>query len=162
MSTRADIDAFLGCRRLAVVGVSRSEKDFTRMLFREFASRGYDVVPVNPATEDIEGRRCYGRVQDISPPVEGALVMTRAAATDAVVRDCAAAGVSRVWMFRAVGQGAVSASAEQFCREQGMAVAQGCPFMFFPKPGFPHNFHGWLLKAVGGLAEVAVKARERL
>ncbi len=149
MTQRAAIDEFLSCRRLAVVGVSRSEKDFTRQLFREFATRGYDVVPVNPGAQEVEGRRCYARVQDISPPVEAALVMTGAAATEGVVRDCATAGVRRVWMYRAVGKGAVSEPAEAFCHAQGIAVSEGCPYMFFPKPGFPHNFHGWLLRVTG-------------
>ena len=41
--------AFLGARRIAVVGVSRNEKDFSRYVLRELARRGHDVVPVNPA-----------------------------------------------------------------------------------------------------------------
>ncbi|HWQ52801.1 MAG TPA: CoA-binding protein [Bryobacteraceae bacterium] len=149
MVSRAVIDDFLGRRRLAVVGVSRSPKDFTRVLFREFAKRGYDVVPVNPKVDEVEGRRCYGRMEDIQPPVEGALVMTRAEVSEGVVRDCAAAGVTRVWLYRAMGKGAVSPEAVTFCREHGIAVAQGCPLMFFPKAGFPHGLHGWLLKLAG-------------
>lgn len=149
MSQLAAIEEFLGCRRLAVVGVSRSKNDFTRLLFREFVKRGYDVVPVNPEAGELEGRRCYAQVQEIAPPVEAALVMTPASATEGVVRDCATAGVRRVWMYRATGQGSVSDAAQAFCREQGMAVSQGCPFMFFPKPGFPHQVHGWLLRVTG-------------
>jgi uncharacterized protein len=149
MSSRAAIDDFLGRRRLAVIGVSRSERDFTRVLFREFAKRGYDVVPVNPNVEEVEGRRCYARVQDISPPVEGALVTTGAGASEAVVRDCAEAGVASVWLYRAVGKGAVSPGAVEFCRDRGITVAEGCPLMFFPKAGFPHNLHGWIAKLAG-------------
>lgn len=149
MVSRAVIDGFLGCRRLAVVGVSRSEKDFTRTVFREFAKRGYDVVPVNPKLQDVEGQRCYGRVEDIQPPVEGALVMTPAEASEGVARDCAAAGVTRVWLYRATGNGAVSPGAVAFCNEHGIAVAEGCPLMFFPNAGFPHGLHGWLLKLTG-------------
>jgi uncharacterized protein len=149
MSSRAVIDDFLGRRRLAVIGVSSSERDFTRVLFREFAKRGYDVVPVNPKAEEVEGRRCFARVQDVSPPVEGALVTTGAGAAEAVVRDCAAAGIPAVWLYRAVGKGAVSAEAVEFCRESGIAVAEGCPLMFFEKPGFPHNLHGWISKLAG-------------
>lgn len=149
MASRAAIDGFLGCRRLAVVGVSRSSKDFTRLLFREFVKRGYDVVPVNPGVEEVEGRRCYARVEEIAPPVEGALVMTPAERSESVVRDCAEAGIPQVWLYRATGKGAVSPEAVEFCREKGIDVMEGCPFMFFPKPGFPHNLHGVILKLVG-------------
>ena len=34
-TTRADIDAFLGRHRIAMVGVSRDPKHFSRYLFRE-------------------------------------------------------------------------------------------------------------------------------
>jgi predicted CoA-binding protein len=149
MATRQNIDDFLGRKRLAVVGVSRSEKDFTRLMFREFVKRGYDVVPVNPALEEVEGRQCYARVQEIAPPVEGAVIMTSAAASEGVARDCAEAGVPRLWLYRATGKGAVSEAAERFCEEHGMAVITGCPFMFFRGAGFPHNFHGWVLKITG-------------
>lgn len=67
---------FLARQRLAVVGVSRDPKDFTRRLFDELSQRGYDLVPVNPHAQDIAGRPCYGRLQDIPAPVDGALIMT--------------------------------------------------------------------------------------
>lgn len=54
MSSLARIREFLGQKRLAIVGVSRQPRDFSRALFREFCSRGYEVVPVNPAAREIE------------------------------------------------------------------------------------------------------------
>jgi predicted CoA-binding protein len=152
MSTRATLaNDFLARKRLAVVGVSRDPRDFSRGLFREMLRRGYDLVPVNPAGGTIEGLTCARRVQDIAPPVDGALVMTRPAQTEDVVRDCAAAGVGRVWLHRGVGPGAVSEAAVAFCREKGISVVEGeCPFMFLPGCGFVHRAHGFLRRLTGG------------
>ncbi len=145
MTTMACIQEFLGQRRLALVGVSHAPNDFSRALFREFQRRGYDVVPVNPAAREIEGQTCYATVADVQPPVAAVLVMTPPAATEAVVRDCAAAGVQRVWMFRGGGKGAVSREAVGFCESKGIAVVAGeCPFMFLPATGWIHRVHGWL------------------
>jgi len=72
-------------------------------------------VPVNPEAREMEGLPCFARLQEIEPPVGGALLMTPPALTDRVVRDCAEAGIKRVWMYRATGQGAVSADAVKFC-----------------------------------------------
>ena len=69
------VDRFLAMKRLALVGVSRNPRDFSRGLFRELDHRGYDVVPVNPGMVTMEGFRCYRTVRAISPAVEGALVM---------------------------------------------------------------------------------------
>jgi predicted CoA-binding protein len=150
MTTLQDIDDFLGVKRLALVGVSRHERDFTRALFREFAQRGYDVVPVNPNLTEVEGRACFARLQDVAPAVEGALLMTPPKLTDAVVRDCLEAGIQRVWMYRGGGPGAVSREAVQFCETNGIRVIAGhCPLMFWRDSGFFHHLHGWLLKLTG-------------
>lgn len=136
---------FLSHRRLALVGVSRHPKDFSRGLFRELCRRGYDMVPVNPEASEVEGRPCFRRVQDIAPPVDGVLLMTPPPVTETVVRDCAEAGIQRVWMHRGGGVGAVSKAAVQFCRERGIAVVAGeCPYMFLPQAGWFHRLHGWL------------------
>jgi hypothetical protein len=150
MTTLKTIDEFLGSKRLAVVGVSHNPKDFTRSLFRELRTRGYDLVPVHPEAAEIEGIPAVARVTDASPAVEGALLLTKPQVTTEVVRECHQAGIERIWMYRATGAGAVSGEAVEFCRSHGMQVVAGeCPFMFLPNTGFPHNFHGFCKKLVG-------------
>jgi uncharacterized protein len=150
MSSMLMIQDFLGQKRLAVVGVSRQPKDFSLTLFRELRKRGYDAVPVNPQAEQIDEQPCFARLQDVHPSVDGALLMTSPSGTDVVVRDCAEAGVKRVWMYRASGAGAVSPDAIKYCEEHGIAVIPGeCPFMFLPKGSWYHRFHGMLRKFTG-------------
>ena len=85
-----EIRDFLALRRIALVGTSRDPKDLSRVLFREMCARGYDMVPVNPAADgQLEDKKCFARVQDIQPPVQGALVMTSSRDTKRVVQDCA-------------------------------------------------------------------------
>jgi len=144
------IDDFLAQKRIAMVGVSRGPKSFSGVLFEELCRRGYEVVPVNPNTPEVLGRRCFARVQDIQPPVEAALLMTSPEVTDTVVSDCAEAGIPRVWMYRATGKGAVSKRAVAFCQERGIEVVPGqCPFMFLPNAAGFHRFHGFLRKITG-------------
>jgi len=148
------IEHFLAQKRIAMVGISRGPRDFSVSLFQELCRRGYDMVPVNPNMSEALGRRCFARVQDIQPPVDAALLMTSSAVTDAVVHDCAEAGIRRVWMYRAGGpssanQGAVSPTAIEFCRTHNIQVIPGeCPYMFLPKPGF-HGIHGFIRKITG-------------
>lgn len=144
------IEQFLACKRLAMVGVSRNPKDFSGALFRELCGCGYEVVPVNPLTIEVEGRTCFARVQEIQPPAEAALLMTPPAVTEAVVNDCVEAGIRKVWMHRASGQGAVSANAVEVCKQHGIEVVVGeCPFMFLPETNGVHRFHGWIRKILG-------------
>lgn len=141
---------FLAQNRIAVVGVSRDEKDFSRRVLRALAEAGYEVVPVNPALDSVEGRTCFPRVNDVRPPVHAALLLTPPVESEEVVRDCARAGVRHVWMHRGAGNGAASAEALRFCDANGISVVTDlCPFMALPDTGFPHNLHARLRVAFG-------------
>lgn len=154
--TRELIDRFLASRRIAVAGVSRNPKDFSRMLFREFVKRGYDAVPVHPEAQEMDGRQCFARIQEVEPKVEAVLLMTSPALTGEVVRDCAEAGVPLVWMYRAVGDGAVSETAVEFCQSHGIECIPGyCPYMFFPHSGIPHSWHRLYMRITGTFPHAA-------
>ena len=118
--------SFLAHRRLALVGVSRDSRDFSRVVFAELARRGYDVVPVNPiGGEGRGGMPFVRRVQDIDPPLEAALLMTPPAVTTEVVKDCVEAGIHHVWMHQGVGRGAASPAALALCRAQRFGACYG-------------------------------------
>jgi uncharacterized protein len=155
-TTTADVRDFLSQRRLAMVGVSRNPKEFSRMLFREMCTRGYDMIPVNPAIANVDDRVCFGSVKSVQPAPDAALIMTSSSETMKVVHDCAAAGIKRVWMYRAGGQGAVNQDAIAFCRENGITVVEGhCPFMFLPGTPLVHRIHGFVLKIFGAYPKEA-------
>ena len=140
--TMNDIRKFLALRRIAMPGVSRDPKDFSRLLFAELRNRGYDVVPVNPGAAEIEGVPCFASVREIAPPVEGALVITPAGSSQAVLEDCEAAGVHDIWLYRAFGQGSVSAAALGYAESHQMRVVAGeCPFMSLPETAWYHGAH---------------------
>jgi len=144
------IEDFLAQKRIALVGISRDRKSFSAKVFEELCRRGYDVIPVNPKTSEVQGRQCFARVQDIRPPVEAVLLMTSPVVTNTVVEDCARAGIRRVWMHRGAGNGSVSAQAVAFCRERGIEVVPGqCPFMFLPEAAAVHRLHGFVRKMTG-------------
>jgi len=149
-STRHDIEDFLARKRLAMVGVSRDPKDFSRGLFADLRQRGYDMVPVNPKLDEVGGTRCFARLQDVTPPVAGVLVMTAPEKTEQVVHDADEAGISRVWLHRGVGTGAVSEAAVNYCHARGLHLVAGyCPYMFLPEAQFFHRIHGFCLKVLG-------------
>ncbi len=139
---------FLAQKRIALAGVSRHEKDFSRMMLRELLRRGYDVVPVSRTLAEVEGRRCYARLQDVQPPVAGALILTPSSVTEQVVRDCIEAAIPRVWMHRGGGPGAASPAAVELCKANGIElVTDLCPFMVLPDAAWPHRVHGFFRRA---------------
>lgn len=152
VTSRQTVDDFLALKRLAVVGVSRDPKHFSYVVWQELRQRRYEAIPVNPNATEIDGQRCYARVQDIEPPLQGVLVMTPPSATAQVVRDCVEAGIGHVWMHKGAGggPGAVDAAAVALCEEHGIELVAGhCPYMFLPGTPFFHGIHRFFKKISG-------------
>lgn len=150
VNTLESIKDFLKEKRLALVGVSHRKQDFSRGVFRELQRRGYSVIPVNPNLTEVEGQRCFPHVQDITPPVQAALLMTSPAVSEDVVRDCRLAGITQVWMHQGAGAGAPNPWASDFCRQNGIRVIEGeCLFMFLPQTPVFHRLHGCVRRLMG-------------
>lgn len=144
------VENFLAQKRIAMVGISRQPYDIGAQLFEKFTRLGYEIVFVNPNVREIMGRPCYARVQDIQPSPDAALLLTSPAVSNAVVHDCAEAGIKHVWLYRGGGQGAVSDEAVAFCRERQINVIPGqCPFMFLKPVSGIHWCHRLIFKIRG-------------
>jgi predicted CoA-binding protein len=101
------------------------------VVYQRLRSRGYDVVPVNPNAEEVEGDRCYHDLRSIPGGVDAVVIATRPEIADQTMRECVDLGIEHVWMHRGPGAGSVSETAAQLGRENGIAVIDGgCPCMF--------------------------------
>jgi predicted CoA-binding protein len=107
---------------------------------------------VNPAAAEVEGDTCYPNVESVPGGVDAVVVVTTPTAAESVVRDCAKAGVKRVWLHRGVGPSSVSEAAAAFGREHGIQViAGGCPNMFLPGTDVGHKCMRWWQSLTGAL-----------
>jgi predicted CoA-binding protein len=143
---------FLDKRRIAVVGVSRSGDAAANLIYKRFRSVGYDVFPVNPNAEEVEGDPCFESVSAIHGSVDAVVVATHPKASEQVVRDCAQAGVSQVWIHHSFGEGSFSQEAVDFCHDNDITVIPGgCPLMFGKTADFGHRCMRWVFNLVGKL-----------
>jgi uncharacterized protein len=127
---RAQIDAFVKLKRIAVIGVSRQSTHFSRMVLKELLSRGYDVALVHPHANEIAGMRCFPSIREVDPPVEGAMVLTPPDEAHRIGAECVQAGVTRLWLYRGVQAPAGS-----------RAVLDECPLMWLSNPAWFHAAH---------------------
>jgi uncharacterized protein len=142
--SQATVDRFLAAKRIAVIGVSRATGQFSRMLFRELLKQGYDAIPVNPSTAEIDGKTCHKSVQDISPIPDRAVIILPADKTEQALIACADAGIRDVWLLPlSTCSDHLLAQAHQ--RNVNL-IAGVCMFMFLPNAAFIHRFHGGILK----------------
>jgi predicted CoA-binding protein len=132
---------FLANRRIAVTGVSRTpDKHGSNVVYKRLRERGYDVFAVNPNADAVEGDRCYPNLRAIPSGVDAVVIGTRPERAEETMRQCAALGVSHVWMHRSFGAGSVSEAAATYGREHGISVIDGgCPCMFDPTADLGHK-----------------------
>jgi predicted CoA-binding protein len=150
LATRAAVNDFLAQRRLAVVGVSRGGNKFGNAAFKELKAKGYQVIPVNPHAEVVEGELSYPSLSALPEPADGVLIVVPPDETEKVVRDAAEAGIPRVWMQ----QGSESVAAIRFCEEQGISAVHGeCILMFAEPAAFYHRLHRWVWGLMGRLPQ---------
>ncbi|MCP4654272.1 MAG: CoA-binding protein [bacterium] len=148
------VDEFLAQKRIAVAGVSRKSGEAANIVYKKLRGSGYQVFPVNPNADQVEGDPCYPDLASIPEGVDAVVVATPPQAGEQIVRECAELGISRVWMHRSFGQGSVSDDAVELCREKKISViAGGCPMMFCEPVDLAHKCLRWILKVSGGLPE---------
>jgi predicted CoA-binding protein len=147
-SVKTAATEFLSHKRVAVTGVSRHPANHgSNVVYQRLKERGYDVVPVNPNAEVIDGDRCYPDLHAIPGGVEAVVIGTRPDRALATVQECEDLGIHDVWMHRSFGGGSVSDEATTYGREHGMTVIDGgCPLMFEPVSDPGHKAIKWVCR----------------
>lgn len=138
---------FLAQKNIAVVGVSRNSKKTANLIYRKLRSLGYSLFPVNPNVGRVEGDICYPDLNAIPVKPDGVVIITRPEITERVVKECAALGITRVWMHKGIDQkaGSVSDNAVDFCHLHNItAIPGGCPMMYCRHADLGHKFFRWL------------------
>jgi predicted CoA-binding protein len=142
MATMKDAaSAFLGNRRVAVTGVSRTPQSHgSNVVYRRLRDRGFEVFAVNPNADEVEGDPAYHDLRSIPGGVDAVVIATRPEVAEATMRECADLGIKHVWMHRSFGGGSVSDAATEYGREHGITVIDGgCPCMFDPTADLGHK-----------------------
>lgn len=145
MTTKTAITKFLEQKTLAVVGVSRSDKKFSNILYKTLKDKGYQLFAVNPNTEQIGSDPCFDSIQSLPQPVNGVVIVVPPTQTEKVLKDVAAAGINNVW----IQQGAESQEALDFCKNNGMNVVYKQCILMFAEPVGPHKWHRFVWKLLG-------------
>lgn len=139
---------FLSQTRIAVAGVSRRGDTAANVIYKKLRDSGYDVYPVNPNADTVEGDACFRSLAAIPGGVDAVVIGTPPAAVLGLVEECAELGIEHVWMHRSLAGGSVNDEAVRFCEEQGISVIPGsCPMMYCEPVDPAHKCIRWWLGA---------------
>lgn len=141
------INKFLSAKEIAIAGASRDKKKFGNRVFELFKTSGYNLYPIHPEVNSIEGVPCYKLPLDVPQNVRHLYVVTPQHATDELIESAVERGFDMVW----IQQKSDTPKSEQLIKAKEIELITGkCIFMYLnPKGG--HAMHRFFAKLFGKL-----------
>jgi predicted CoA-binding protein len=140
------IQNFVEQKKVAIVGASREGKKFGNAAAKELQERGYEVFFVHPEVPEIDGHPTYPNLEAVKDQAESVWVSVPAEQGEAILRDAAAAGLTKVWLQ----QGADSPELLQLGKELDLELVSGkCILMYAEPVRSFHKFHQVVWKLFG-------------
>lgn len=115
------IKEFMSQKKFAVVGASDNPDKYGNRIFKNLKKRGYEVYPVNPKLEQLEGTECYTSLEKIPVKVDVVDFVVPPEVTETILRDCKRLGLDRIWLQ----PGSESEAAIGYCHKNNLKVVHG-------------------------------------
>ncbi len=145
---------FLSLKKIAIAGVSRKGDTAATAIYNKLKKSGYEVFPVNPFAEQIEGDTCYSSLFEIPEKIEGVIIGTKPEDSMQIIEDCSKLGIMNIWIHQSFGKGSYDKKAVEKATELGLKIIPGaCPMMFCEPVDVAHKCFRWFFGATGKLPE---------
>jgi len=112
------IKEFMDQKRFAVVGATDNPDKYGNRIVKNLRDRGYEVYPVNPKLEKVEGLRCYPSIVEVPVRVDVVDFVVPPKATEEILKHCKDLGLDRIWLQ----PGSESEAAIAFCQNNNLKV----------------------------------------
>jgi hypothetical protein len=109
-------------KTIAIVGASNDRAKFGNKAVRAFVKQGYDVFPVNPKEDTVEGLRAYKSVSEVPLRPKMISVYLPPLVLMKILPDITARGCDELWVNPGTESDEVIAEAERL----GLNVIQAC------------------------------------
>ncbi len=109
-------------KTIAIIGASNDRNKFGNKAVRAFRQQGYEVFPVNPKEEIVEGLRAYKSIHDVPARPQMISVYLPPPVLLKVLPDIAAKGCDELWLNPGTESDEVLAEAERL----KLNVIQAC------------------------------------
>ncbi len=100
-------------KTVACVGVSSNPEKASYEIFQYLADAGYHMIPVNPTTPEILGRKSYPDVPSIPEKVDVVQIFRKPEDVPPIVEQAIKAGAKVVWMQEGIVNQEAAATAEK-------------------------------------------------
>ena len=117
-SSDEQIREILSLKKVAVVGMSKNSSKAAHYVPKYLSDNGYDVTPVNPTTDEILGKKCYGTISEIDGEIDIVDVFRPSDQVLPVIQEAIKKNPKVIWLQ----EGIHNSEAEDLAREAGIKV----------------------------------------
>jgi len=147
MISQKNIDDFLASETIGIVGVSENKNKFGYIVFDNLKEKGYNVIPVNPKTNEVLGVKCYPSLSNIPIEPEGIVIITKPEVSEKIIDEALKLGIKNIWLQKNAENKNIIALADK-----GEAnIIYGQCIMMHAQPKGIHKFHRNVKKFFGSL-----------
>ncbi len=143
MVTKQSIDEFFTTKRFAMAGVSSNPKKMSRGFYKDLLKKNYEILPINPKMDDIEGVKCYHTVSELPDDVKHLIIMTPRDQTEKVVASAIEKGIKHIWMQQKTDTPEAIELAE---KNNINVIYKECIFMHADPVDSVHSIHRFINK----------------
>ena len=116
--TDDQIREILSLNKVAVIGMSKNSSKAAHYVPKYLSDNGYDVIPVNPSSDEILGKKCYDSILDIDDPVDIIDIFRPSDQVLPFVKDAVQKKPKVIWLQ----EGIHNSEAEELAKSHGIKV----------------------------------------
>jgi len=114
----AEIKNFLNLKKVAVIGMSRTESKAAHFVPKYLSENGFDIIPVNPNSNEILNKKCYKKITDIDDEIDIVDVFRPSEDVLPFVKEAIKKNPKVIWLQ----EGIHNEEAENLAKEHGIDI----------------------------------------
>ena len=113
-----EIIEILNLKKVAVIGMSKHQEKAAHFVPKYLSENGFDIIPVNPNSDEILNKKCYKEINDIKDYIDIVDVFRPSEDVLPFVKDAIKKNPKVIWLQ----EGIHNEEAENLAREHGIDV----------------------------------------
>ncbi len=113
-----DIRKIFSLKNVAVVGMSKNEGKAAHYVPKYLSQQGYNIMPINPTTDQILERKSYHSIEEVNQPIDIVDVFRPSDQVLSVVQQAIKKKPKVIWLQ----EGIHNSEAEELARKAGIQV----------------------------------------
>jgi len=113
-----EIHDILSLKKVVVIGMSKHSSKAAHYVPRYLSENGFEIIPINPTTNEILGKKCYSSVLDVDDSIDIVDIFRPSDEVLPFVKDAIKKKPKVIWLQ----EGIHNSEAEELARKEGIIV----------------------------------------